>query len=172
MVNSPRVVHRRLLWIMTAAVAVLIGPLAWYLGSPLFLNRTVDESAPSAGGAGAEARALLSSGSFGELDAIHKGEGQAVLFTLPDGQPALRFENFKVTNGPDLFVYLSGHPAPRDGKQLHESAALEIARLKGNVGNQNYALPADLDLARFKSVVIYCKQFSVVFSTAELRPEA
>src|SRR5688500_11390039 len=102
MVDSPGVVHRRLLWIMTAAVAVLIGPLAWYLGSPLILNRTVDESAPSAGGAGAEARAPLSSGSFGELDAIHKGEGQAVLFTLPDGQPALRFENFKVTNGPDL----------------------------------------------------------------------
>ncbi|HYU20661.1 MAG TPA: DM13 domain-containing protein, partial [Chloroflexota bacterium] len=62
----------------------------------------------------------------------------------------------------------SGHPAPRDSRQLHEGGAFEIARLKGNVGDQNYELPADLDLSAVKSVVIYCRQFSVVFSTAEL----
>ncbi len=47
-----------------------------------------------------------------------------------------------------------------------------VARLKGNVGSQNYDLPADVDLSRFRSVVIYCKQFSVVFSSAELSPTA
>ena len=45
-----------------------------------------------------------------------------------------------------------------------------MATLKGNIGSQNYELPADLDLARFRSVVIYCKRFSTVFSTAELAP--
>ena len=111
---------------------------------------------------------LLASGQFGAVDGFHKGEGTASVFRLPDGKLVLRLENFKVTNGPDLYVYLSGHPAPRNSAQLHEGSALEVARLKGNIGNQNYPLPADADVSKFKSVVIYCKQFSVIFSTAEL----
>lgn len=90
------------------------------------------------------------------------------MFRLSDGTFVLRLEEFKVTNGPDLYVYLSGHPGPRSGSQVHEGGALEVARLKGNIGNQNYALPPNVDLSKFKSVVIYCKQFSVVFSTAKL----
>jgi len=111
---------------------------------------------------------LLASGQFGAIDGVHKGQGTARVFRLGDGQRILRLEEFKVTNGPDLYVYLSGHAAPRNSGQLHEGGALELGRLKGNIGNQNYALPADADLSKFKSVVIYCKQFSVVFSTAEL----
>ena len=75
-----------------------------------------------------------------------------------------------MTNGPDLYVYLSGHPAPRSSAQLHEIADLEVATLKGNVGDQAYELPASFDPARFKSAVVYCKRFTTVFSTAELRP--
>ncbi len=112
----------------------------------------------------------LGSGQFGMIDAIHQGTGTATLFALPDGQHLLRFEDFEVQNGPDLFVYLSGHPEPRSSGELHEAGAFEVARLTGNIGNQNYALPADLDLSQYKSVVIYCKRFSVVFSTAELAP--
>ncbi len=111
---------------------------------------------------------VLATGSFQGADAVHRGEGKALLVRLPDGQRFLRFEQFRVTNGPDLYVYLSGHPAPRNRAQLHEGAAHEVAVLKGNVGNQNYALPADLDLSKFKSAVIYCKRFSVIFATAEL----
>jgi Electron transfer DM13 len=66
------------------------------------------------------------------------------------------------------YVYLSGHPAPTDAAQLHQGGAIEVARLKGNVGSQNYELPANVDLSQFRSVVIYCKQFNVVFSTAAL----
>ncbi len=111
---------------------------------------------------------LLANGQFGAVDGFHKGEGTASVFRLPDGKLVLRLEDFKVTNGPDLYVFLSGHPAPRNAGQVHEGGALEVARLKGNIGNQNYALPANVDLSKFKSVVIYCKQFSVVFSTAKL----
>ncbi len=84
------------------------------------------------------------------------------------GQRLLRLEPFKAGNGPGLYVYLSGHPTPRSSAELHADGAVELAPLKGNVGNQNYLLPPDLDLAVFKSVVIYCKPFSVVFSTAAL----
>jgi hypothetical protein len=102
------------------------------------------------------------------VDNIHKGEGQATIYTLPDGKRVLRFEDFRVTNGPDLFVYLSGHAQPRSAAELHGQGDFDLGRLKGNIGSQNYELPDDLDLSKFKSVVIYCKQFSVVFSTATL----
>ena len=111
---------------------------------------------------------VLASGQFGGVDGFHKGEGKALVVQLPDGERFVRFESFKVTNGPDLYVYLSGHPAPRNSGELHEGSALEVARLKGNIGNQNYPLPARADISKFKSVVIYCKQFGVIFSTAEL----
>jgi hypothetical protein len=162
----------RLALMMLAAVALAV---AWYLGSPLFINRTVNESFPAAvapvpaqSADGPAAPVALSSGQFGEIDSIHKGSGVATIFKLSDGKHVLRFEDFKVTNGPDLYVYLSSHPAPRDSGQLHEGTAFEVAVLKGNIGSQNYELPANLDLSQFKSVVIYCKRFSVVFSTAEL----
>lgn len=116
----------------------------------------------------AAVQVVLASGQFGGVDGFHKGEGKALVVQLPDGERFVRFENFKVTNGPDLYVYLSGHPAPRNGAQLHEISALEVGRLKGNIGNQNYPLPAGTDISKFKSVVIYCKQFSVIFSTAQL----
>ncbi len=58
-----------------------------------------------------------------------------------------------------------------DGR-LRQGAYLELAPLKGSTGNQNYELPAGFEAARFKSVVIYCKAFSVLFSRAALKPGA
>ena len=178
MIRSWRSTNVRPWLALLAIVIAIIVPVAWYLGSPLFVDRRVDEGFPigavPAKGQPAEARSKpaeltrLSRGQFGTIDAVHKGAGTATLFTRPGGQGVLRFDDFRVTNGPDLYVYLSGHPAPRDSRQLHEGAALEVAPLKGNVGSQNYELPTGLDLAAFKSVVIYCKRFSTVFSTAEL----
>ena len=124
--------------------------------------------APATASAQGTQPVLLASGQFGAVDGLHKGQGNARVYRLSGGQRVLRLEEFKVTNGPDLYVYLSGHAAPRNSSQLHDGGALEVGRLKGNIGNQNYALPADVDLSKFKSVVIYCKRFSVVFSTAEL----
>jgi hypothetical protein len=132
---------------------------------------TAAQSQPTAAaGAGmpaADAPVVLGSGQFGPIDVIHKGQGQATIYKLPDGKRVLRFEQFQVTNGPDLYVYLSGHPAPREDAQVRQDG-FEVAVLKGNIGDQNYELPDDLDLSKIKSVVIYCRRFSEVFSTAEL----
>jgi Electron transfer DM13 len=161
LMRSPR---RTALVVAAAATLVLALPLAWYLASPLFLTQAVSENAP-----GALAQSRLAAGRFGVVDAIHKGEGAATLVRLPDGQTVLRLEDdFRVTNGPDLYVYLSGSAAPRTSAELHATGAFEVAQLKGNVGGQNYALPDDLDLSKFRSVVIYCRRFTTVFSTAEL----
>ena len=109
-------------------------------------------------------------GSFTRIDAVHWAEGSATIYRQPDGQQILRLENFRAGNGPGLFVYLAGHPQPRSVNEFNGGGALELAPLKGNIGNQNYVVLADLDLATFKSVVIYCKPFTTVFSTAALSP--
>src|SRR3989442_185709 len=111
---------------------------------------------------------LLAMGQWQGADSFHQAEGTALLVRLPDGRRFVRFEDFRVTNGPDLYVYLSGHPSPRTSAQLHEGAAFEIVRLKGNIGNQNYELPSDLDMSNVKSVAIFCKRFSVLFGSAQL----
>ena len=156
--------RRTALAVAAVGLVVLALPLAWYLASPLFLTQAVSESAPAA-----PAQSRLAAGRFGVVDGIHKGEGAATLVQLPDGQTVLRLEDdFRVINGPDLYVYLSGSAAPRTSAELHGTGAFEVAQLKGNVGGQNYALPDDLDLSQFRSVVIYCRRFTTVFSTAQL----
>jgi Electron transfer DM13 len=165
---------RRTFQLVALAAVVVALPLVWYLGSPLLLNQAVDESLPPAASAGETSGTVhvLAQGRFGVVDAIHKGEGTAAILRLADGRRVLRLDDFRVTNGPDLYVYLSGDPAPRSSGALHTAGAFEVARLKGNAGSQNYDLPAGLDLSRFRSAVIYCRRFTTVFSTAELVPGA
>ncbi len=110
----------------------------------------------------------LKSGTFADADAFHKGEGTATIYQLEDGSHVLRFEDFRVTNGPALFVLVSPHPNPEGRGDISDAGYVELARLKGNVGNQNYVLPDDLDPDDINSVIIYCKPFRVVFSTAAL----
>ena len=92
-----------------AIAALLVAPLVWYLASPLILTRSVSETAPTAA-----AQTRVASGQFRVVDGIHKGEGTAAIVRLADGQWVLRLDDdFRVTNGPDLYVYLSGATAPR-----------------------------------------------------------
>jgi Electron transfer DM13 len=124
---------------------------------------------PEAGQAQAAQAMLLARGLFGgAIDVIHHANGTASVYRLSDGSRLLRLENFKSTNGPNLYVYLSGNASPRNSAQLSEAGDFEVSPLKGNIGNQNYPLPAGLDLSKFKSVVIYCKHFHVVFGSAPL----
>ena len=74
----------------------------------------------------------------------------------------LRFENLKVTNGPYLRVYFVKHPGPGE--------SVDLGALKGNIGNQNYTIPAGTDVAPFGSVVIWCWTFGVLFEIAPLTP--
>ncbi len=111
----------------------------------------------------------LAQGSFVNIDRIHWAQGNAVIYDLGEGNHLLRLENFRAANGPDLRVMLSASPAPRSPATLNEGGlALDLGRLKGNVGNQNYEIPAGLDPGLYNSVVIYCRRFNVVFSTATL----
>ncbi len=113
-------------------------------------------------------RAIMA-GTFRDADAIHRGSGEATLFALPDGSHLLRFENFRVTNGPALVVLLAEHPDPQSATDV-KAGSVRLGKLKGNVGSQNYAIPADVDVATYSSAVIWCELFDVLFSPAAFQP--
>ena len=115
-----------------------------------------------------EVRALKQ-GDFKDADSFHRGSGQAIIYTTPEGGHLLRLENLEVTNGPALHVVLSPHEDPTRSNEVLLEGYADLGDLKGNRGNQNYTIPADVDLSVIKSVVIYCKPFAVVFSVATLQ---
>ena len=129
------------------------------------LEATVDEAMPAAMMAGAEA---IKRGEFVGGDRFHQGRGSATIYRLADGAYVLRFEDFEVTNGPDLRVLVSPHPNPRGSGDVTAEGYVELGKLKGNIGPQNYLFPEGLTPDEFQSVVIYCKPFHVVFSVAAL----
>jgi hypothetical protein len=106
---------------------------------------------------------ITASGMFKGADDFHFGRGDAQLIRTANGSYVLRFENFSVRNGPDLYVYLSTDPS---GKRVEEG--LNLGRLKATDGAFNYEVPAEIDLAHVKSVVVWCRQFSVQFAVAAL----
>ena len=110
----------------------------------------------------------VTTGTFKDADAFHQGSGQAIIFSAPGGGHLLRLENLDVTNGPALHVIISPHADPTRGNEVKLPGYADLGPLKGNRGNQNYTIPADVDIGAIKSVVIYCKPFSVVFSVATL----
>lgn len=152
--------RRRLL--IAAATAALT--VAWYFFRPerAFVDHQVDEAAP--------ARAVpLLAGRF--QDRAHAGRGRAIVFALPDGRRLMRFEAFATLNGPDLQVYLLTR-AGAEGRADLEAGYLSLGPLKGNLGDQNYEIPAGADLSRFAAVAVWCRRFGVNFTTAPLAASA
>ena len=116
----------------------------------------------------AESPVVVAQGQFADADAIHKGSGRATLYRLQDGSHAIRFEEFRTTNGPALVVYLAKHPDPQSAADVADGGFVDLGELKGNVGNQNYLIPAGTAVDDFNSVVIWCELFDVLFSPAAL----
>ena len=93
-------------------------------------------------------------------DGFHNVEGAAKVIPVESGAQILRLENFKATNGPDLYVYLSNDKSASD--------FINVGRLKGNVGNQNYEIPIGSDLSKYNTVLIWCRAFSFLFGSAQI----
>lgn len=124
-------------------------------------SQDMDESPPANAGPAAVLR-----GAFAGADEFHRGSGIATIFSVPGVGHVLRLENFSVTNGPALSVLLSSAPSPQSSDELAEY--IDLGSLKGNIGNQNYEIAPIHDVTEFRSVVIYCVPFHVVFATADL----
>lgn len=106
------------------------------------------------------------SGTFTTIDVIHKGSGKALIYPETADGPLLRLQDFNVTRGPDLYVYLSKNTDIKEAAQLGEF--MSVGTLKSSKGNQNYKLPENH--ADYKSVVIWCQAFGVLFTSATLQP--
>jgi hypothetical protein len=104
----------------------------------------------------------VTTGQFHGTDDFHFGRGTAKIVETGPGSYSLRLTDFSVRNGPDLFVYLS--PSSDD----YAADALELGRLKATDGAFSYALPAGADPAKFRSALVWCKQFSHLFAVAQL----
>ena len=101
-------------------------------------------------------------GSFvGVNDGIHNAEGIAKIIRLEDNNNILRLEGLMATNGPDLHVYLASDKSATD--------FVVLGRLKANNGNQNYNIPLETDLSKYDTALIWCRAFSVLFGSAELK---
>jgi hypothetical protein len=122
------------------------------------INENMTEAATTLG-----QTSLLIGEFVGVNDGIHNAEGLAKVIQLDDGSMILRLENFKATNGPDLYVYLAADYSASD--------IVNLGRLKGNIGNQNYDIPEGTDFSRYNTVLIWCKAFSVLFGSAQLQPQ-
>jgi hypothetical protein len=145
-------------------VFVIAGIAAWYAFRPerAFINQTVNEEFPTA----AAAANKLATGQF--HSGAHETKGTASVFQLADGKKTLRLTDFATSNGPDVHVYLVAVNDAKDNDTVTKADFVDIGSLKGNIGNQNYELPANTDLAKYRAVTIWCKRFSVNFGTAPL----
>jgi hypothetical protein len=130
-----------------------------YLGRSTLVDDVVDEQVATAS-AGSISLAR------GEFEPVaHSATGTATTIRTAAGDRVLTLTNFEVDNGPDLRVYLVAGPA-RDESGVDDHK--DLGGLKGNKGNQQYALPPDIDLRRYTTVVIRCRAFSVNFARAPL----
>ena len=146
---------------------------AWYAFRPelLFVNKTVNEALPTADAPSlAMAKSMdpmvLAKGDFRGL--AHETRGAATVHQLGEGKRVLRLTNFETSNGPDVHVYLVGAEVAKDNATVKQAGFIDLGSLKGNKGDQNYSIPAEADLRKYKSVSIWCARFGVNFGAATL----
>lgn len=170
--------------ILAAGLVLAVAGFLWFEPHKLFVDDRVDEEVPGAVAmdpspsgpspspgddspasppAGPEE---LSRGDFRPLE--HDVEGRAVVIETVGGTRYLRFEDFETSNGPDLVVYLSVLGPDQGWYDADDSEFLDLGELKGNIGDQNYELAADVDLSKYHSVVVWCRRFTVGFAVAPI----
>jgi hypothetical protein len=160
-----------------AAAALAAFVLVWFQPQKPFIDDRVDEALPAAPavprpGAAASvsvpARPMLRTLSLAPFRSReHATDGRARVIDLPDGRRYVRFERFHTSNGPLLRVYLSAATPDGPGESF-DDRFVDLGALKGNIGDQNYAIPGRTRLAAYRSVVVWCKRFGVPFAAARV----
>ena len=156
---------RRIMVVLAVAIVAIAG---WYAFRPerLVIDEKVNEQFPTASAASNK----LASGQF--HSGAHETKGTATVFQLADGKKTLRLTDFATSNGPDVHVYLVAADDAKDNEGVSKAGFIDVGSLKGNIGDQNYDLPANADLTKYRAVTIWCKRFSVNFGTAPLMTDS
>jgi hypothetical protein len=177
---------------LVAIVAIVGLPLTWYLASPIWIRTSLVEAGPTPAASAAPtpsavvassppatlepttstveptpeptaapfAARTVAAGEFEGTDEFHFGRGTASVIEVEPGRYHLRLDDFSVRNGPDLYVYLS------TDADDYARDALELGKLKATDGSFGYDVPDGTDVGRFRSAIIWCKQFSHLFAVA------
>ena len=160
-------------------VALVAVALAAFQPWKLFVDQSVAEAAPVAESVAAAPEGsdpgpvepqTLATGDF--ISHEHATTGTVAVLELADGSRVLRIEDLDTSNGPDLRVWITDAPVidGRDGWGVFDDGQyVELGKLKGNQGSQNYEIPEDVDLEDLTSVSIWCDRFNVSFGAAELQ---
>ncbi len=150
---------------------------AWYLFRPelLFVKTQVNEEFPAviSEAAADETSTPLLSGTFHSV--AHDTAGTASVYALAGGKRVLRLTDFMTSNGPDVRVYLVAAEDASDNDTVKNAGFVELGKLKGTEGAQNYDVPPGVHLDKYRAVTIWCARFGVNFGTAPLKsrePEA
>lgn len=157
--------------VTTAVVVLVVGAV---MSRPKEANEqvvTADQAAATAPAGEASGRqdddsggnTLVASGRFESL--AHDGTGKASVIELEDGSRKLTLTGFRTDSGPDLYVYVVAGDPKSDGDV---DEFLNLGRLKGNSGDQQYALPKNFDANKYPHVYIWCRAFTVGFTRARL----
>ena len=152
-------------WRVVIPVIIIALVVGWYWFRPerLVTNRRVNEAFPAINDLAAQ---ILESGTF--HGGTHPTEGTATIYRIENGSRVLRFTNFKTSNGPDVHIYMLAAEDAGDSASVQHAAFVDL----GNIGDQNYILGSDLDLAKYRAVSVWCKRFSRNFGAAPLMPAA
>ena len=155
------------------AIVVVAG--GWYAFRPerLFVNQTVNESLGSVSAPADPTTAATAAGptplATGKFHSnAHDTKGVATVIDFGGGRRVLRLTDFATSNGPDVRIYLVAAADVQDNATVKSAGFVELGPMKGNIGDQNYEIPASVDLANYKTVTIWCKRFNVNFGSAPL----
>jgi hypothetical protein len=144
--------------------------IAWYAFRPelLFINKSVNEDFPGGPAMASidKERLAITKGTFKGL--AHETKGLASIYQLADGKRTLRLTEFETSNGPDVHVYLLAAEVEKGNDAVKQAGFIDLGSIKGNIGDQNYDIPADADLNKYRTVSIWCARFGVNFGTATL----
>jgi hypothetical protein len=110
---------------------------------------------------------LLGTATIYNVDKV--GEGTAKIYQLPDGSRTIRLENFFVSINSDLEIRLSELAAPKSTDEVEKAPFAVVAPLKATVGSMNYDVSKDIDLTRYKSIVIWCEVTRNAYAAASIK---
>jgi hypothetical protein len=177
--HRPRLWRTKWVWLIAGALAILAAAtVIWFQPQKLLYDQRVDEVLPStvaeppstpgsAAPAPAAAQVELASGVFASRE--HETVGTARILRLSDDRVIVRFEGFATSNGPVLVVWLTKNRALGAADEFDDDY-VSLGPLKGNIGDQNYLVPADVDSTAYSSVVVWCDRFDVPFGAVDLDP--
>lgn len=175
----PRRRRRRWPWVVGGLGVVLAAALAvgavvfqpWLI----FVDTEVDDAIPVAvtpatsapGQPPPAGPVVISRGSL--ISHEHSTSGTVSIIEQPDGSRVLAIEDLDTTTGPDVHVWLSQGDVVEGFAGWRTAAGVphvDLGMIKGNKGNQVYEIPADVELADYPSVFLWCVKFSVSFGAA------